>query len=449
VIFQLVQIIGKPPDNGVENNLLDVLRQELNQESLVQAIETATLEEAEETLPILLPDMIVMFVDDLATPEEMSKIDFIREFCQGVREQLAEHRSILVISSKSADKEERINYFLSGADDYLPLTTEPEEFAVRLLVHLRRNVEVLSNKQTRLPGSSLFARIIQRHINLEVPWALMMIGLEHFQDYAEVYGRIPCEQIMRTLAAMLKAVIIPPDIVGQTDTEHLLVLSTPDKAEKLATRLCHQFDEVVASFYSERDQKRGYIVSVINEQISRRVPFVSLNVGISSSETAPHKSYHSAFTQAQDMRQLAQGAGYGSRWMSESKRLTGSTISESQRTKKVLIVESDAALAYLLKTTLEMQGYVVEIAINPDEAKSLLESECIDLVLVDPLLHGEPQGLELSAWIRTQDAYKAIRIISISTLHDREKALSAGADVYLPKPFELSSLFNWVDYFLK
>ena len=55
----------------------------------------------------------------------------------------------------------------------------------------------------------------------------------------------------------------------------------------------------------------------------------------------------------------------------------------------------------------------------------------------------------LTEWIREQDTMKALRIISISTLHDREKSLSAGADVYLPKPFELSSLFNWVDYFLK
>lgn len=443
MIFQLVQLIGQP-----DEALLEVLRQELNQESLVQAIETATLEEAEQTLPILLPDMVVLFVDDLKTPEDMTKIDFIREFCQSMRDAMAEHRTILVVSSKTADKDERINYFLSGADDYLPMTTEPEEFAVRLLVHLRRNVEVLSNKQTRLPGTSLFSRIIQRHINLEVPWSLMMIGLENFNDYAEVYGRIPCEQILRTLAAMLKGVIIPPDIVGQTDSDQLLVLSTPDKAEKLATRLCHQFDEVVSSFYSERDQKRGYIVSVVNEQISRRVPFVSLSIGISSSETHPHKNYLSAFTQASDMKQLAHG-GYGSRWMSETKRLTGTITNDVHRKKRILIVESDGALAYLLKTTLEMQGYILEIALNAEEAKQYMTDEAIDLVLVDPLLHGEPHGLALCEWIRQQESLKALRVISISTLHDREKALNAGADVYLPKPFELSSLFNWVDYFLK
>jgi len=442
MIFQLVQIVGQCPEA-----LVEVLRQELNQESLVQAVETPDLDEAAKTIPILLPDLVVIFVD----PEKASdpdQVETIRAFCQNIRDQLAEHRSIIVVSAVAADKEARINYFLSGADDFLPADTEAEEFAVRLLVHLRRNVETLSNKQTRLPGLGLFSRIIQRLINLQGPWALLAINLNNLHHYSEVYGRIPFEQILRTLAALLKSAIIPPDVVGQSDIDQFWVISTPEKAEKLAALLCAKFDEVVPTFYSERDQKRGYIVSVVNEQISRRVPFVSLSVGVVSSSFQPHENYVTAFNTALELKQQAQNS-YGSAWVSETHKLSGSSIAKEARQKNILIVESDAAMAYLLKTTLEMQSYQVEIAIDADEAQRVLTDGAFDMLIVDALLHGQEQGLALCQWVRQNPSYQETTIICTSTLHDREKALSAGADIYLPKPFDLTSLFNWVDYFLR
>ena len=276
----------------------------------------------------------------------------------------------------------------------------------------------------------------------------MVVSLNHFQDYADVYGRIPCEQVLKMLAALLKSYVLPPDMVGQTDMDQLLILSTPDKAEKLATALCSKFDEIVPTFYSDREQTRGYIISVVNDQISRRVPFISLSIGIVNSENHPYKTYQAAYANALEMKHLAK-AMFGSRWSSESKRLAG-TITNTQtlnRKKHILIIESDAALAFLLKTTLEMQGYELEIAINPNEAKSFLDNQLVDIVILDALLHGETSGLELCKWIRTQEKLAHLYIICTSTLHDRDLIINAGTDIYLPKPYELSSLFNWVDYF--
>ncbi len=433
--FQLVQLIGTPPET-----LVEVLRQELNQESLVQSIETGTIQEALTVLPTVLPDLVVIFIDSIE--------ENVSQFCQEVRSQLTEHRPIIVISSAQGNKDQRIEYFLSGADDYLTTDIEPEEFAVRLLVHLRRNVELLSNSQTRLPGLPLFARLIQRKINLDLPWALILIELNNFNVYTEVYGRIPSEQILKTLAALLKSLIMPPDIVGQIDTENFLVLSTPDKAERIAELMCKQFDELVSNFYSEKDQKRGYIISVVNEQISQRVPFVCLSMGIVTSENKLFKSHMSVFNSALDMKNVAKGK-YGSNWVSERLKLTGHVVAEPERLKKILIVEEDAALAFLLKSTLEMQGYVIETCINNVEAKVSLEKDQADLLLIDPAIHGELKGWDLCKWIRETDPLKQMFIISMSSIHDREQALNAGADLYLPKPFEISSLFTWVDRFLK
>jgi DNA-binding response OmpR family regulator len=142
-------------------------------------------------------------------------------------------------------------------------------------------------------------------------------------------------------------------------------------------------------------------------------------------------------------------ASYGSNWVSERLKLTGHVSTEPDRIKKVLIVEDDAALAFLLKSTLEMQGYAVETCITHEEAQAALEKDQVDLLLMDPTIYGKTTGWALSTWVRQQDHLKHMAIICMSTLHDREEALSAGADLYLPKPFDLSSLFTWVDRFLK
>ncbi len=433
--FQLVQIIGTPPAE-----LTEVLRQELNQEALVQAIEMNTIQEAKESLPSLLPDLVVLFLDSL---DENAAL-----FCQEVRGQMTEHRPIIVVSSATANKDQRIEYFLSGADDYLTTDIESEEFAVRLLVHLRRNVELLSNSQTRLPGLPLFSRLIQRKINLELPWAFLLVELNNFAVYNEVYGKIPSEQILKTLASLLKSIILPPDIVGQTDSETFLVLTSPEKAERIAEHMCSQFDDVVSNFYSDKDQKRGYLISVVNEQISQRVPFVCLSIGVVSSENRNFRNYMSVFNSALEMKNIAKGK-YGSNWASERLKLTGSITAEPERVRRILIAEGDAALAFLLKSTLEMQGYQIETCISHEEARSFMEREYFDLLLVDPLIHGETCGWDLCEWVRQQENLKMMHIICISSVHDRETALGSGADLYLPKPFELTSLFTWVDKFLK
>lgn len=439
--FQLVHLIGEPPEN-----LADVLRAELNQENLVQSIESPTIREASPIIASALPDLVVFFQDSLV-PEGAK--DAIKQICMDIRGKMPEHRPIIVVASKAADKDERIDFFLSGADDYLTVNIEPEEFAVRLLVHLRRNVELLSDGRTRLPGLHLFSRLIQRRMNLDMPWALLMVELTNLNVYEEVYGRIPSEQILKTLAALLKSLVIPPDIVGQTDHEHFLILSTPEKAEPLAEALCKQFDEVVPNFYSERDQRRGYLISVVNENVSLRVPFVCLSIGVTTNNNQLLRSYQSVFNNVIEMKNMAK-TSYGSNWTSERLKLTGDIKIQPQRIQRIMVVEADAAMAFLLKSTLEMQGYELMVSANEQEARTMLENEVVDMILIDPIMQGNPEeGWAFCSWVKSHPKFKDNVIICISSLHDREQALNAGADLYLPKPFELSSLFTWVEHFLK
>src|SRR5690606_4616050 len=127
-----------------------------------------------------------------------------------------------------------------------------DELRVRLLVHLRRNIELHSHAVTRLPGLNVTAKALQRRINRQEPWALMVLDVDHLDVYTEVYGYLPSNQVLKTLAAMIQQVLMVSDLISQTEENTYVILTQPEKAEKMAAILCRQFENASPNFYSEK-----------------------------------------------------------------------------------------------------------------------------------------------------------------------------------------------------
>ncbi len=443
--LQVVLIIGKDP------GWAGALMEKLAEESLVDCLHLEKMEEARKLIDAILPDLILLFADSLEGAGEN-----VNDFCRQLRERTftehGESKPVVVVQTETTDEERRIQYLLDGADDTLSSQLSAEELRVRVLVQLRRNIDTLSNNVTLLPGLELASKVLQRRINLqrlypETSWAMLLIELDHFEVYNEVYGYLAGNQVLRTFGVMLSNLIAPPDLIGHSsETDTFIIITTPERAEKIARLLCRQFEDVAPNFYSEKDRKRGYLVAVDENRVSRRVSLLTLSIGIVNSETHQYESYKAAFTAGMEMKALARLTS-GNNWVSDKFKLTGAKTSDEPKAQTLLVVESDAALAYLLKTTLEMQQYEVDAVGTPAEARELMASKSIRLVLMDALLNDEEVGWELCAEIKEKHPHTTV--VFISTVHDREKALSAGADLYLPKPFELVSLFTSIDRIFK
>ena len=110
----------------------------------------------------------------------------------------------------------------------------------------------------------------------------------------------------------------------------------------------------------------------------------------------------------------------------------------------VLVVDDDYAICDLLQDVLQDAGYAVESAHNGDEARARLVAGGIDLVLLDRALP-DRDGLDLCRWVRTQpaSARQHLPIILLSALEgatEVREGVSAGADAYLAKPFDVDEL---------
>ncbi len=105
--------------------------------------------------------------------------------------------------------------------------------------------------------------------------------------------------------------------------------------------------------------------------------------------------------------------------------------------EQILIVEDDAANSQMLREYLETHGYACSQAFSGSEAKLLFSMKEFDLILLDLMLPGIP-GEELVALF--SEKTPVIVLSAKSGLDSKVDVLSAGAEDYLCKPFQLPEL---------
>lgn len=106
----------------------------------------------------------------------------------------------------------------------------------------------------------------------------------------------------------------------------------------------------------------------------------------------------------------------------------------------ILIVEDDDALYGLLKLALEREGHQVSRARDGLEGLEQAQDSRPDLILMDMRLP-EITGWELTRQLKAMPEMQATPIIGLSAGADLErKALEAGCDAFLLKPFLPSAL---------
>jgi DNA-binding response OmpR family regulator len=108
----------------------------------------------------------------------------------------------------------------------------------------------------------------------------------------------------------------------------------------------------------------------------------------------------------------------------------------------VLIVEDEKHLADGLRYNLKAEGYDVDIASNAEQAATMLldSRDAYDVVVLDVMLPGM-DGFTLASKLREKGQFVPILMLTArGQAEDVLRGFEAGADDYLPKPFDLGVL---------
>jgi DNA-binding response OmpR family regulator len=115
----------------------------------------------------------------------------------------------------------------------------------------------------------------------------------------------------------------------------------------------------------------------------------------------------------------------------------------------VLVVDDEPLVRDVVTRYLERDGHRVLTAEDGDGARRIIEREAPGLVLLDVMLPGKTDGLELCRWIRASSELPVILLTARVEEADRIVGLELGADDYVTKPFSPRELASRVKTVLR
>ena len=116
---------------------------------------------------------------------------------------------------------------------------------------------------------------------------------------------------------------------------------------------------------------------------------------------------------------------------------------------KILVVEDDSSLGFLLQDNLEAAGYHVRLCPDGEAGLQVFRQENFDLCLLDVMLP-KKDGFAVAEEIRRENGRVPLLFLTAKSLpKDRIKGFKVGGDDYLTKPFSMEELLWRVKAILK
>jgi DNA-binding response OmpR family regulator len=117
---------------------------------------------------------------------------------------------------------------------------------------------------------------------------------------------------------------------------------------------------------------------------------------------------------------------------------------------RILVIEDEHKIAGALKRGLEQEKYAVDVEYDGDSGLGAALGGTYDAMIIDRMLPGSIEGLDICRKVREQDIHTPILLLTArDQVRDRVEGLNAGADDYLIKPFSFEELLARVRALLR
>lgn len=117
---------------------------------------------------------------------------------------------------------------------------------------------------------------------------------------------------------------------------------------------------------------------------------------------------------------------------------------------RILVIEDEHKIARALSRALTQESYAVDVCYDGDEGYAMATTEPYDAAIIDRLLPGEYNGLDIVKAMREAKIHTPVLLLTaLGSVKDRTEGLDTGADDYLVKPFALEELLARVRALLR
>lgn len=251
-------------------------------------IEAGTGAEGLDMVKIEKPDLVLL---DVVMPDYSGF-----EICRILRESESNNlMPIIMITSQDAQEDILVGLEL-GADDYVKKPFNERELVSRIKNIFRRiDRNRNANPLTGLSGNLEIERDVTSRITRGLAFAVIYVDLDNFKAYNDVYGFSNGDRIIVLTADILKDQTelwgSLDDFVGHIGGDDYIMVTTPEKAEKICQEIIAEFDEKVLNFYNEDDRERGCITTKNRKGEFDTFPLMSISLAIVTNERREINNY--------------------------------------------------------------------------------------------------------------------------------------------------------------
>jgi diguanylate cyclase (GGDEF)-like protein len=285
--------------------MIDMALQDAGYSCLLATDGRAALEQARATRP----DLVLL---DVGMPV-MTGDEVHRELRRDPR---TRYIPVVFVTAKrtTGDMAARLR---NGADDYVATPFDIDELVARIASALRRAAELRSlNPLSGLPGNVTISHEIEARLADGADVACLYVDIDHFKDFNDRHGFARGDGVIAHLAELLSQAVgaISEDtFTGHVGGDDFVVLAPGARAEELAREVIRRFDSSIPALYDAEDRARGWVEAPDRRGRTRRVPFVTVSIGIVPLTPERFTSATEVARAAAEMKEVAKrrsGSGY-------------------------------------------------------------------------------------------------------------------------------------------
>ncbi len=179
--------------------------------------------------------------------------------------------------------------FLSASDG---LDREIQEMMLKIKDSQQRYLD--ASPLTRLPGNLAIEQVLKDKMNRGERFALCYIDLDDFKAYNDKYGYAKGSDLIKMTGEVVYRAkdehADKQDFVGHIGGDDFVLITSPDKVEKVCQTIISDFDRSIPQFYHPEDREKGYIEGVDRYGVLRRFSLMSISIAVVSDVKRSFKS---------------------------------------------------------------------------------------------------------------------------------------------------------------
>lgn len=166
-----------------------------------------------------------------------------------------------------------------------------------MTVALRKMKEKAENANplTKLPGNNVIRDEVEGRIKRGSKFVAIHVDLDNFKVYNDRYGIAKGDEVIKFTSKVLENAIKSAgntgDFLGHEGGDDFFLITTPDKAEAVTQVIISEFDSKVKNFYSDEDNKAGFIMERDRRGELVKFPIMTISMAGVTNQLRPISSY--------------------------------------------------------------------------------------------------------------------------------------------------------------